>query len=95
VLVFQPHRYTRTRDLMDDFARVLSQADTLFVTEVYAAGEAPIAVLYVRAAFTPIATEVGAMEWQIGLNATGVACVGLVLALLWLSRVVLRPTRSA
>jgi UDP-N-acetylmuramate--alanine ligase len=42
VLVFQPHRFTRTRDLMDDFARVLSQADTLFVTEVYAAGEAPI-----------------------------------------------------
>jgi UDP-N-acetylmuramate--alanine ligase len=42
VLVFQPHRYTRTRDLMDDFARVLAQADTLFVTEVYAAGEAPI-----------------------------------------------------
>ena len=42
VLVFQPHRYTRTRDLMDDFARVLSEADTLLVTEVYAAGEAPI-----------------------------------------------------
>jgi UDP-N-acetylmuramate--alanine ligase len=42
VLVFQPHRYSRTRDLMDDFARVLSQADTLFVTEVYAAGEAHI-----------------------------------------------------
>jgi UDP-N-acetylmuramate--alanine ligase len=42
VLVFQPHRYSRTRDLMDDFARVLATADTLFVTEVYAAGEAPI-----------------------------------------------------
>jgi UDP-N-acetylmuramate--alanine ligase len=42
VLVFQPHRYTRTRDLMDDFARVLSEADTLLVTEVYSAGEAPI-----------------------------------------------------
>jgi UDP-N-acetylmuramate--alanine ligase len=42
VLVFQPHRYSRTRDLMDDFARVLSQADTLCVTEVYAAGEAHI-----------------------------------------------------
>ncbi len=42
VLVFQPHRFTRTRDLMDDFARVLATADTLFVTEVYAAGEAPI-----------------------------------------------------
>ncbi|HTQ35588.1 MAG TPA: UDP-N-acetylmuramate--L-alanine ligase [Steroidobacteraceae bacterium] len=42
VLVFQPHRYTRTRDLLDDFARVLATADTLLVTEVYAAGEAPI-----------------------------------------------------
>ncbi len=42
VLVFQPHRFTRTRDLLDDFARVLSEADTLLVTEVYAAGEAPI-----------------------------------------------------
>jgi UDP-N-acetylmuramate--alanine ligase len=42
VLAFQPHRYTRTRDLLDDFARVLSLADVLLVTEVYAAGEAPI-----------------------------------------------------
>ncbi len=43
VLAFQPHRYTRTRDLIDDFATVLSAADALLVTEVYAAGEAPIA----------------------------------------------------
>jgi len=42
VLVFQPHRYTRTRDLIDDFGRVLSGADLLLVTEVYAAGEEPI-----------------------------------------------------
>jgi UDP-N-acetylmuramate--alanine ligase len=42
VLVFQPHRYTRTRDLLDDFANVLATADVLFVGEVYAAGEAPI-----------------------------------------------------
>jgi len=42
VLAFQPHRYTRTRDLLDDFAGVLSAADVLLVTEVYAAGEAPI-----------------------------------------------------
>ncbi len=42
VLVFQPHRYTRTRDLLDDFGRVLASADVLLVTEVYAAGEAPI-----------------------------------------------------
>jgi len=43
VLVFQPHRYTRTRDLMDDFATVVSDADVAIVLEVYAAGEDPIA----------------------------------------------------
>lgn len=43
VLTFQPHRFTRTRDLLDDFASVLSTADVLLVNEVYAAGEAPIA----------------------------------------------------
>jgi UDP-N-acetylmuramate--alanine ligase len=43
VVAFQPHRYTRTRDLFDDFCAVLSEADVLLLTEVYAAGEAPIA----------------------------------------------------
>ena len=43
VLVFQPHRFTRTRDLMDDFATVLSAADALVLLDVYAAGEKPIA----------------------------------------------------
>lgn len=43
VLVFQPHRYSRTRDLMDDFASVLSDADVLVLLDVYAAGEDPIA----------------------------------------------------
>ena len=43
VMCYQPHRYTRTRDLYDDFARVLSEVDTLLLLEVYAAGEAPIA----------------------------------------------------
>ena len=42
VLVFQPHRYTRTRDCFEDFARVLSSVDALLLTEVYAAGEASI-----------------------------------------------------
>ncbi len=42
VVVFQPHRYSRTRDLMDDFVSVLSQVDVLLLLEVYAAGEAPI-----------------------------------------------------
>jgi len=43
VLVFQPHRYSRTRDLMDDFASVLSDADVLVLLDVYAAGEEPLA----------------------------------------------------
>ena len=42
VLAFQPHRYTRTRDLFEDFVKVLSSTDVLVLAEVYAAGEAPI-----------------------------------------------------
>lgn len=43
VVAFQPHRYTRTRDLLDEFAAVLSTADAVVISEVYPAGEAPIA----------------------------------------------------
>ena len=43
VLAFQPHRYSRTRDCLADFVRVLGAADVVLLTEVYAAGEAPIA----------------------------------------------------
>jgi UDP-N-acetylmuramate--alanine ligase len=42
VLAFQPHRYSRTRDLFEDFVKVLSTADALLLADVYAAGEAPI-----------------------------------------------------
>lgn len=42
VVVFQPHRYTRTRDLFDDFIQVLSGVDVLILGEVYAAGETPV-----------------------------------------------------
>ena len=42
LLAFQPHRYTRTRDCFEDFVQVLRQADGVLLTEVYAAGEAPI-----------------------------------------------------
>jgi UDP-N-acetylmuramate--alanine ligase len=42
VLAFQPHRYTRTRDLFEDFVRVLSSVDVLLLADVYAAGEASI-----------------------------------------------------
>jgi UDP-N-acetylmuramate--alanine ligase len=43
VLVFQPHRFSRTKEQFEDFVRVLSQVDLLILTEVYAAGEEPIA----------------------------------------------------
>jgi UDP-N-acetylmuramate--alanine ligase len=42
LLAFQPHRYTRTRDCFDDFVKVMSQADTILLTEVFAAGEPPL-----------------------------------------------------
>jgi UDP-N-acetylmuramate--alanine ligase len=42
LLAFQPHRYTRTRDCFEDFVKVISVADVVLLTEVYAAGEAPI-----------------------------------------------------
>ncbi len=42
VLAFQPHRYSRTRDCFEDFVKVLGTADAVLLTEVYAAGEAPI-----------------------------------------------------
>ncbi len=66
VLAFQPHRYSRTRDLLDDFASVLSEADVLVLLEVYAAGEDPIAgadgraiarAVRVRAAVEPVFVE--------------------------------------
>ena len=42
VLAFQPHRYSRTRDLFEDFVKVLSTVDELILADVYPAGEAPI-----------------------------------------------------
>ncbi len=61
VLVFQPHRYTRTRDLLDDFATVLSEADVAIVLDVYAAGEAPFAGADGRAIARAVRTR-GAVE---------------------------------
>jgi UDP-N-acetylmuramate--alanine ligase len=49
VLAFQPHRYTRTRDCFEDFVKVMGSADALLLTEVYAAGEAPIVAADSRA----------------------------------------------
>ena len=49
VVFFQPHRYTRTRDLIDDFAAVLCALEVLVILEVYSAGEAPLSVADGRA----------------------------------------------
>ena len=49
VLAFQPHRYSRTRDLFEDFVKVLSTVDVLLLAEVYPAGEAPIVAADTRA----------------------------------------------
>jgi UDP-N-acetylmuramate--alanine ligase len=49
LLSFQPHRFTRTRDLFEDFVKVLSGVDALALAEVYAAGEAPIVAVDGRA----------------------------------------------
>ena len=50
VVVFQPHRFSRTRDLFDDFCQVLAELNVLVLCEVYAAGEHPIAGADGRAA---------------------------------------------
>jgi UDP-N-acetylmuramate--alanine ligase len=42
IVLFQPHRYSRTRDLMEEFATAFYQADILFLTEIYSAGEQPV-----------------------------------------------------
>ena len=42
VVAFQPHRYTRTENLFDEFTRAFNNADQLFLTDIYAAGEKPI-----------------------------------------------------
>ena len=42
IVLFQPHRYTRTKDLLDEFAKAFRDADHLFLTEIYAASESPI-----------------------------------------------------
>jgi UDP-N-acetylmuramate--alanine ligase len=58
VAVFQPHRYSRTRDLLDDFGPALSLADAVVLTDIYPAGEAPIAGATLDALATAISRSV-------------------------------------
>ena len=89
VLAFQPHRYTRTRDCFEDFVKVIGQADAVLLSEVYAAGEAPIVAadgrslaraLRVAGKVEPVfVDEIDAMPQAIVDNALGgdvVMCMG-------------------
>ncbi len=89
VLAFQPHRYTRTRDCFEDFVKVLGTADAVLLTEVYAAGEAPIVAADGRALTRAVRVagkveplfvdEVGELPQAIVDNAKGgdiVICMG-------------------
>ncbi len=70
VLMFQPHRYSRTRDQFDAFARVLADVDALLLTEIYPAGEAPIAGISAEALAQAVARRGGAEVHRLpGLDA--------------------------
>ena len=66
VVIFQPHRFTRTRDLFDDFARILSAVDGLVLLEVYSAGEASIPGADSRALCRAIRAWGGAVSLFVG-----------------------------
>ncbi|HEX5068758.1 MAG TPA: UDP-N-acetylmuramate--L-alanine ligase [Vicinamibacterales bacterium] len=62
VVVFQPHRYSRTRDLMDEFGPALALADVVVLTDIYAAGEAALPGITVEALAGAIRRHVGALH---------------------------------
>jgi UDP-N-acetylmuramate--alanine ligase len=62
VVVFQPHRYTRTRDLMDAFGPALAGADLVIVTDIYSAGEAPLPGVTLDALAAAIRPAVRALQ---------------------------------
>ena len=63
VMAFQPHRYTRTRDCFNDFIEVLTSVDSLLLTEVYAAGEAPIQGADAAALMQAIQTKLANLQF--------------------------------
>lgn len=79
VLAFQPHRYSRTRDCFEDFVKVIAQADAVLLTEVYAAGEAPIVAADGRALARAIRVG-GALEPQFVEAVTDLAQAALTSA---------------
>src|SRR5208337_3715977 len=59
IALFQPHRYTRTRDLFDEFLTAFSDADILFITDIYPAGEDPLPGVTAKALAQEIEKKVG------------------------------------
>jgi UDP-N-acetylmuramate--alanine ligase len=57
VMAYQPHRYTRTRDLFEDFVHILSQVDALLLLDIYSAGESPITGITSAALISAIAQQ--------------------------------------
>jgi UDP-N-acetylmuramate--alanine ligase len=80
VAVFQPHRYTRTRDLMDRFGPALGLADLVILTDIYAAGEPPIAEASLDALATAIRPFVKELHLVRALDDLPAAVAGLARA---------------
>ena len=72
LVLFQPHRFTRTRDLMDDFAAAFGDADAVQVLDIYAASEAPIEGVTAEALASAIRTGSGGRVMYAGAMAEGV-----------------------
>lgn len=88
VVLFQPHRYSRTHDLMEEFARSFNNADSLFITDIYAASEEPIEGVTAEALTEAIkrfghkdARHIGALEGAASILRSHVQPGDLVLTL--------------
>jgi UDP-N-acetylmuramate--alanine ligase len=62
IAVFQPHRYSRTRDLLPDFGPALADADVVVLTDIYSAGEAPVPGITIEALADAVRTSVRALH---------------------------------
>jgi UDP-N-acetylmuramate--alanine ligase len=77
-VVFQPHRYTRTRDLMEEFTGAFADADSLFVLDIYAASEKPIDGVSGEAMAEAIREKGGRNARYVGSFAEAVSLVSVV-----------------
>jgi UDP-N-acetylmuramate--alanine ligase len=77
-VIFQPHRYTRTRDLIEDFTTAFGDADSLFVLDIYAASEKPIEGISGEALARAIREKGGRNAEYAGSFADGVSAAAAV-----------------